>query len=72
MATIYDYTPNFCDNAHAAWCRQEAERRYGGKIVRDEHDMLVVEGADGHRHTDAVLRALSMRDLRGRNKHEHL
>ena len=45
---------------HAEFCMQEAERRYAGKIVIDDHRMLVVEDKHGHRHTDEVLRALSL------------
>jgi hypothetical protein len=44
---------------HAAWLREEAERRYGGKIVRDG-EMLIVVGEDGEPlGTNAVLRAFS-------------
>ncbi len=45
---------------HAAFCRKEAERRYGGKLVEEPYcGMLVVEDEIGLTHTDAVLRALS-------------
>ena len=44
---------------HADFCRREAERRYGGKIIRNEDGMLLVEDEDGVCHTDPVLRALS-------------
>lgn len=47
-------------DAHAAWCRAEAERRYFGKVIEDELGMLVVEQRpEGFTHTDDVLRALS-------------
>lgn len=45
---------------HAEFCRSEAERRYGGRIVKDKHGMLLVQDPSGLRHTDAVLRALSL------------
>jgi hypothetical protein len=46
---------------HAAFCRAEAERRYGGRIIRDG-EMSFVEDARGVCRTDAVLRALSFCD----------
>ena len=50
---------------HAQFCIAEAERRYGGKLFNDDHGMCVVEDANGIRHTDEVLRALSPRTDRG-------
>lgn len=44
---------------HAEFCCKEAERRYGGTIIRDEYNMLLVRDEDGIEHTDQVLRALS-------------
>lgn len=45
---------------HAEFCKREAQRRYGGKIITDSLGMLLVKQADnGILHTDDVLRALS-------------
>jgi hypothetical protein len=53
------YEPTFETREHAAFCRAEAERRYKGKLIRDEYGMLLVRDSKGIEHTDAVLRALS-------------
>lgn len=45
---------------HAIFCRREAARRYGGKVIKEPYyGMLVVEDEIGLTHTDDVLRALS-------------
>lgn len=45
---------------HAEWCKKEAARRYGGKVVKDEYAMFKVEDKSREFcHTDDVLRALS-------------
>jgi hypothetical protein len=53
------YDPKILSPEHAMFCWAEAERRYTGKMVRDEYNMLMVQDMDGVEHTDAVLRALS-------------
>ncbi len=45
---------------HAAFCKEEAARRYDGRLIKDEEGMLVVKDQHGQTHTDAVLRALSL------------
>jgi hypothetical protein len=42
------------------FCLREAQRVYAGKLITDDHGMYVVEDGDGIRHTDTVLRALSV------------
>jgi hypothetical protein len=55
-----EYDQPILSPQHEAFCRAEAERRYDGKIIRDdESGILFVEDSDGVCHTDAVLRALS-------------
>ncbi len=45
---------------HFAWCYTEAERRYDGKVIRDdESGMLLCEDDEGVCHTDPVLCVLS-------------
>jgi hypothetical protein len=44
---------------HAAFCRQEVERRYHGKVVRDGEMFVVVDENDNAIATDKVLRQLS-------------
>jgi hypothetical protein len=57
--TDFKYDVPILSLEHAKFCLAEAERRYGGKIVRDR-EMLIVVDADGNAlATDAVLRALS-------------
>ena len=51
---------------HAKWCLDEAERRHGGHIIRDEHGMFLVYNMRDGSHTDAVLRALSFYELNGK------
>jgi hypothetical protein len=50
------------DADHALFCLREAQRRYAGKLITDDHGMYVVEDGDGITHTDDVLRALSVCD----------
>jgi hypothetical protein len=59
MRNPWTYDLPIQSDEHANWCRKEAERRYGGNIVRDSVGMLVVRQPNGITHTDAVLRALS-------------
>jgi len=54
-----NYEPTIETREHAAFCRAEAQRRYEGKLIRDEYGMRLVRDAKGAEHTDDVLRALS-------------
>jgi hypothetical protein len=54
----HEYDVPIRSDDHAEFCRREAERRYNGRLIRDDGDCLV-EDSDGVCHTDAVLRALS-------------
>jgi hypothetical protein len=54
-----DYDRPIRSRDHAVACRAHAVRRYGGKLIRDQDGMLLVEDGDGVCHTDEVLRALS-------------
>jgi len=53
------YSPRIESAAHADWCLREAELAYGGRVVKDEYGMLLVEDRNGLTHTDDVLRAVS-------------
>lgn len=56
----YKYDTPIESPEHAEFCRAEAEKRYGGKIIKEpEFGMLLVEDESGYLHTDPVLRALS-------------
>jgi hypothetical protein len=58
--TGMEYDVPIVSPEHFAWCCAEAERRYDGKVIRDdESGMLLCEDDEGVCHTDAVLRALS-------------
>jgi hypothetical protein len=57
--TDFTYDVPILSREHAAFCRAEAERRYGGKIVRDGQMLIVVNTEGDATGTDAVLRALS-------------
>lgn len=47
---------------HAQFCKEEAQRRYAGGLIKDRFGMWLVEDENGLCHTDAVLRALSRYD----------
>jgi hypothetical protein len=57
----YRYETPIQDMQHLVFCLNEAQRRYGGKIILDDQGMYVVRDGAGLTHTDHVLREVSAR-----------
>jgi hypothetical protein len=56
-----EYATPILSPGHFAWCCAEAERRYDGKVIRDDGSgMLLCEDDEGVCHTDPALRSLSL------------
>jgi hypothetical protein len=57
----YRYDIPIQDMEHVVFCLNEAQRRYGGKLVEDDELGFIVKDDAGLIHIDDVLREISAR-----------